>query len=49
MVSSADGRSRVAEVEDAVEGLVGVGLLAGDQSLLPTPAALRISELDVGL
>lgn len=49
MVSDGDGRSRVAEVEHAVEGLNSVGLLAGDQKLLPTPAALRSAQLDLGL
>jgi len=49
MMSEADGQSRVAEVEHAVDGLSSVGLLAGDQKLLPTPAALRSSELDLGL
>jgi len=41
---------RPAAIERAVRGLVGVGLLDRRGRLLaPTPAALRVAELEIGL
>jgi hypothetical protein len=50
MKTEADGPGRAMEVEFAVAGLAEVGLLVlSDGVLLPTPAALRAGELELGL
>lgn len=50
MACAADDTRRIADIDSAVEGLVAAGLLVGlGAALSPTPAALRLSELDLGL
>lgn len=50
MKADVDDPARVIEVETAVEGLAAAGLVAvAHHHLLPTPAALRVAELDLGL
>jgi len=50
MRTEADGPGRATEVESAVAGLVGVGLLISSEGvLIVTPAAMRAGELELGL
>jgi hypothetical protein len=50
MTAVACNPGRETEVEEAIEGLVGVGLLTqGDDFLRATPASLRAGELELGL
>jgi hypothetical protein len=50
MTVEVGGPDRVADIEQAVEGLVAVDLLrTADGALSPTPAALRSAELELGL
>jgi hypothetical protein len=50
METEADGPRRASEVESAVGGLADAGLLVlSNGDLIPTPAALRAGELELGL
>jgi hypothetical protein len=50
LTSVEDTRARVAEIDQAVESLIEVGLVVRtDRFLRPTPPALRAGELDLGL
>ena len=49
MEASPDDSDRIAAVDDAVDGLIAVGLLTKEsQTLSPTPASLRAAELELG-